>query len=64
MHDLVKQKKLNQDQKAQILKKPQVQAQIAQLEEQAAQYKKVDSDYQAQLKKSHRFSFGLSAISV
>ena len=49
--ELVKQKKLNADQKAALLKKPQLQAQLAQLEEQIAQFRKFDADAQAQLLK-------------
>jgi len=41
----VKLKIINADQKAQVLKKPALQAQLAQLEEQLAQYKKVDQEY-------------------
>ena len=42
---LVAARKINADQKAQILKKPQLQASLAQLEEQIAQYKKFDQEY-------------------
>ncbi|TPX09995.1 uncharacterized protein E0L32_008842 [Thyridium curvatum] len=45
LNELVAQKIINADQKAQILKKPALQAQLAQLEEQLAQYKKVDLEY-------------------
>jgi hypothetical protein len=51
LDDLVAQRKLNQDQKAQALKKPQLQAQLATLEEQVQQYKKFDAEYQAQIQK-------------
>jgi hypothetical protein len=44
---LVAARKINADQKAQILKKPQLQASLAQLEEQIAQYKKFDQEYKA-----------------
>jgi len=40
-------RKINADQKAQILKKPSLQASLAQLEEQIAQYKKFDQEYKA-----------------
>jgi hypothetical protein len=40
-------RKINADQKAQILKKPQLQASLTQLEEQIAQYKKFDQEYKA-----------------
>ena len=49
--DLVKQKKLNADQQAALRKKPQLQAQLTQLEEQIVQYRKFESDWQAQLQK-------------
>ncbi len=42
---LVAARKINADQKAQILKKPSLQASLTQLEEQIAQYKKFDQDY-------------------
>jgi hypothetical protein len=45
---LVTARKINPDQKAQILKKPSLQASLAQLEEQIAQYKKFDQEYKAQ----------------
>ncbi|KAH8656942.1 hypothetical protein BGZ60DRAFT_383917 [Tricladium varicosporioides] len=44
---LVAERRINADQKAQILKKPQLQASLAQLEEQIAQYKKFDQEYKA-----------------
>ncbi|KAE8446419.1 hypothetical protein EG329_012024 [Mollisiaceae sp. DMI_Dod_QoI] len=47
LDDLVAAKKINADQKAQILKKPALQASLAQLEEQIAQYKKFDQEYKA-----------------
>ena len=40
-------RKINADQKAQILKKPALQASLTQLEEQIAQYKKFDQEYKA-----------------
>lgn len=49
LDDLVATRKINADQKAQILKKPQLQASLAQLEEQIAQYKKFDQEYKATL---------------
>lgn len=39
---------INNDQKAQILKKPALQTQLAQTEEQLAQYQKVDEQYRTQ----------------
>jgi hypothetical protein len=47
LDDLVAQKIINTDQKAQILKKPALQAQLTQLEEQQTQYIKVHEQYQA-----------------
>jgi hypothetical protein len=44
---LVAARKINADQKAQILKKPSLQASLTQLEEQIAQYKKFDQEYKA-----------------
>lgn len=49
LDDLLASKKINADQKAQASKKPQLQAQLGQLEEQLSQYRKVDSDYQSKL---------------
>lgn len=49
LDDLVANRKINNDQKAQVLKKPQLQSQMAQLEEQVAQYKKFDQEYQKRL---------------
>lgn len=49
LDDLVASRKINNDQKAQALKKPSLQASLAQLEEQIAQYKKFDQEYQARL---------------
>ncbi len=40
---------INADQKAQHLKKPAIQSQLTQLEEQANQLKKIDSDYRQRL---------------
>jgi hypothetical protein len=51
LDDLVAQRKLNQDQKAQALKKPQLQAQLVTLEEQVQQYRKFDAENQAQIQK-------------
>jgi len=47
LDELVATRKINADQKAQILKKPTLQASLAQLEEQIAQYKKFDQEYKA-----------------
>ncbi len=44
---MVAARKINADQKAQVLKKPQLQASLVQLEEQIAQYKKFDQEYKA-----------------
>ncbi|ERS99285.1 hypothetical protein HMPREF1624_04484 [Sporothrix schenckii ATCC 58251] len=49
LDQLVAQKIINADQKAQILKKPSLQAQLAQLEEQYSQFKKLDSEYRQRL---------------
>ncbi|CEJ79905.1 hypothetical protein VHEMI00118 [[Torrubiella] hemipterigena] len=48
LDDLVASKVINGDQKAQILKKPTLQAQLAQFEEQVAQYQKIHDQYRAQ----------------
>ena len=47
LDELVASRKINADQKAQILKKPTLQASLTQLEEQIAQYKKFDQEYKA-----------------
>lgn len=47
LDQLVAARKINADQKAQILKKPALQASLTQLEEQIAQYKKFDQEYKA-----------------
>ncbi|TIC97000.1 hypothetical protein CH35J_007663 [Colletotrichum higginsianum] len=47
LDDLVASRTINADQKAQYLKKPALQAQISQYEEQLAQYKKIDQEYRA-----------------
>lgn len=49
LDELVATRKLNTDQKAQALKKPGLQAQLAQLEEQYVQYKKFDEEYQQKI---------------
>ncbi|KAI1412281.1 hypothetical protein F5Y13DRAFT_45608 [Hypoxylon sp. FL1857] len=49
LDDLVNEKIINADQRAQRLKKPQLESQLAQLEEQLAQYKKVDEEYRARV---------------
>lgn len=49
LDDLVSTRKINNDQKAQALKKPALQAQLAQLEEQLTTYKKIDEDYQQKM---------------
>ncbi|CVL05710.1 uncharacterized protein FMAN_10583 [Fusarium mangiferae] len=45
LDELVESRIINNDQKAQILKKPALQAQLAQYEEQLVQYQKVDEQY-------------------
>ncbi|KAI0116259.1 hypothetical protein GGR51DRAFT_500814 [Nemania sp. FL0031] len=47
LDELVEAKVINPDQRAQRLKKPQLETQLAQYEEQLAQYKKVDEDYRS-----------------
>ncbi|KAI9872688.1 MAG: hypothetical protein M1830_001302, partial [Pleopsidium flavum] len=49
LDELVASRKINNDQKAQALKKPSLQASLAQLEEQIAQYKKFDQEYQSRI---------------
>ncbi|CAK7228762.1 hypothetical protein SBRCBS47491_007016 [Sporothrix bragantina] len=49
LDELVTLKIINADQKAQVLKKPSIQAQLTQLEEQYTQFKKLDSDYRQRL---------------
>lgn len=49
LDELLAARKINQDQKAQAQKKPALQASLAQLEEQVAQYKQFDEDYQKRL---------------
>lgn len=49
LDDLVASKKINADQKASAQKKPGLQAQLAQLNEQVAQYKKFDQEYQQKI---------------
>ena len=44
---MVTERKINADQKAQALKKPGLQQQVQQFEEQIAQYKKFDQEYKA-----------------
>lgn len=45
LDELVAARKINADQKAQILKKPALQASLVQLEEQIAQYEKFEQEY-------------------
>ncbi len=47
LDELVAARKINADQKAQILKKPSLHASLTQLEDQIAQYKKFDQEYKA-----------------
>ncbi|KAF2660833.1 hypothetical protein K491DRAFT_674457 [Lophiostoma macrostomum CBS 122681] len=49
LEDLVASRKINADQKAQAQKKPGLQAQLTQYEEQIAQYKKFDQEYQQKI---------------
>lgn len=49
LDDLVAARKINADQKAQILNKPKLQESLAQLEEQINQYKKFDQEYKAKM---------------
>ncbi len=51
LDDLIKDKKINADQKSSILKKPQLESQLATYEEQVQQYKKFDAESQTQLQK-------------
>jgi len=60
LDDLAASRKINADQKAQALRKPKLQAELAQLEEQIAQYKKFDQEFSEKharetelLRKSH-----------
>lgn len=60
LDELAASRKINADQKAQAQRKPKLQAELAQLEEQIAQYKKFDAEYQEKharekeiLQKSH-----------
>ncbi|KAI9831076.1 MAG: hypothetical protein M1826_003974 [Phylliscum demangeonii] len=50
LNDLVTSRKINADQKAQATKKPALLANLAQLEEQEAQYRKVEQEFQARMK--------------
>jgi hypothetical protein len=47
LDELVAERKINKDQKEQLLKKPALQASLVQLEEQIAQYKKFDQEYKS-----------------
>lgn len=49
LDELLAARKINQDQKTQAQKKPALQSSLAQLEEQVAQYKQFDEDYQKRL---------------
>lgn len=51
LDDLVAQRKLNNDQRSAALKKPGLQAQLADLEERIEHYRKFDSDYQTKFSK-------------
>ena len=61
LDDLVAAKKINADQKAQVLKKPTLQASVAQIEEQLSQYRQFGAQYEerlvnqkAELEKAHK----------
>lgn len=49
LDELVAAKIINADQKAQVIKKPGLQAQLAQLQEQLTQYLKVDQEYRGRI---------------
>ncbi len=49
LDDLVATRKINNDQKAQALKKPSLQIALTQLEDQVIQYKKINEDFQRRL---------------
>ncbi|KAJ5562235.1 hypothetical protein N7461_000996 [Penicillium sp. DV-2018c] len=49
LDELIEEKKINSDQKAQILKKPAIQATIAQTEEQIGHYKQIVAQYEERL---------------
>ncbi|RYP10826.1 hypothetical protein DL764_000448 [Monosporascus ibericus] len=49
LDELVQLKLINPDQRAQRMKKPHLEAQLAQIEEQLAQFKKVDEEYRTRL---------------
>lgn len=51
LDDLVAARKINVDQKAQALKKPALQAQLAQYEDQLATFRKIEAEHQAELDK-------------
>ena len=51
LDELVAARKINADQKAQALKKPALQAQLSQLEDQITHYRKLDQDYQKRMAK-------------
>lgn len=49
LDDLLASRKINKDQRASALKKPQLQEQLKDLEEQVTQYKKFDQEYQQKI---------------
>jgi hypothetical protein len=61
LDDLVASRKINNDQKAQALKKPQLQAQVAAFEEQVAIYRKLDTDYQSLISQERELSSSKTA---
>ena len=54
LDELVAARKINADQKAQALKKPALQAQLTQLEDQITHYRKLDQDYQQRMAKERQ----------
>ncbi|KAJ5090359.1 hypothetical protein N7532_009043 [Penicillium argentinense] len=51
LDELVAEKKINTDQKAQVLKKPALESQIAQIQQQIGQYREIANQYEQQLAK-------------
>lgn len=51
LDELVAQKKLNNDQRASLQKKPAIQQQLAELQDQITQFRKFDAEYQGKLAK-------------
>jgi hypothetical protein len=61
LDELVASRKINADQKAQALKKPQLQAQVAAFEEQLSIYRKLDNDYQSLMNQERELSTSKAA---